>query len=438
MNDDGNAGVVEDRVTTETGKSWRLRIRDILRTMFIGVGFVGTAVYMLFMIEGLSARDGGALSEGAAAVVAVTAERVAPEQEGRLVHIAGGTSIETAARDADFELNVNGLCLVRKVEMYQWSEEVESGIRGSSGADPETITQFRYRQEWTERAIDSSRFLKPGAPRNPPMPSVRSHSFYPAGARLGAFGLTNRVLDKLPGAEKFAVPDTVLPLALNMLGQNARVEQGGIYVGADPHHPAIGDVRISWQAVPIRAISVVGRQTGGTITPWLAGNGGEVLLVRSGLVDPALMFRQMQSLLGLVVWVFRFVCVLFMFIGFRLMLWLPSAVVEELPLIGAIVAAGASLFALLCTMVVAPVVIAAAWLFYRPVAAVSVLIVGALFVFGTGQVMMWRLADNARPPSGLPDPAGALPNPAGALPNPAGALPDPAGALPDSGTSAPP
>ncbi|MCX7366979.1 MAG: hypothetical protein NTV97_34910, partial [Alphaproteobacteria bacterium] len=44
--------------------------------------------------------------------------------------------------------------------------------------------------------------------------------------------------------------------------------------------------------------------------------------------------------------------------------------------------AGTGLVALLCTVAIAPLVIAIAWLFYRPLMSVGILVVGAGLTYG--------------------------------------------------------
>jgi len=413
-NDDntGSGGLMEglsdavggggDEFTEMTSKSWFTRIVESLKAILIGIVLVVLSAVLMFWNEGRSAKTAAALGEGAGAVVAVAADRVDPAQEGKLVHIAGDTTVGKSVRDADFGFDANGLRLVRKVEMYQWKEERRSESQKKVGGGEETVTRYTYTKEWSDRAVDSSRFRNVNDHRNPAMPSVSSRTFYPGDAKLGAFGLTDRIIQMVPGGEKFAVPDAVESQAIGRLGQRARMLQGDVYVGANPDQPVIGDVRISWQVLPIGPVSVVGRQTHDTITPWVANNGNEVMLVEAGIADPAVMFKHGQESNVVLTWVLRLVGVLLMFIGFRVMLSLLQVLADVVPFIGSVVGAGATLVALLCTVVIAPIVIALAWFFYRPLAAVGILVVGGVIVYGVRQLMKKRVVEKSRQPGGLP------------------------------------
>jgi len=406
MSDDGLEG---DSFTAVTSTSWFARIRESLIAILIGIVLVALSTGLLFWNEGGAAKTSAALSEGAEAVVAVASDRVDPASEGRLVHIAGNIRVGMAARDADFAFGVNALCLLRKVAMYQWTEEVHSETQKKLGGGEETVTRYSYHRQWFDHAVDSTRFLHASDHRNPPMPSVTSHSFYAGNVRLGGFRLTDRIIGMLSGGEKFAVPNTVQPQAIGTLGLNARVVQGEVYVGANPDQPVIGDARISWQILPITPMSVVGRQTQGTITPWVAGNGSEVMLVETGVVDPALMFRHGQESNLLLTWTLRAGGVLIMFAGFRMLLSLFSVLADGVPFFGNIVGAGAMLVALFCTMAFAPIVIAIAWVFNRPVVAVGVLVVGAVIAYGLSHLMKMRGAEKRRQSGGFLDNGLSLP-----------------------------
>src|SRR5665647_2872823 len=89
-------------------------------------------------------------------------------------------------------------------------------------------------------------------------------------------------------------------------------------------------------------------------------------------------------------WLLRAVGVFVMFIGFALVLFPLSVIADFVPFIGSIVGAGALLVALVCTFVLAPALIAVAWLWYRPLISVAVLAVGLGVAYGFPR---WRRAE---------------------------------------------
>jgi hypothetical protein len=84
-----------------------------------------------------------------------------------------------------------------------------------------------------------------------------------------------------------------------------------------------------------------------------------------------------------------------MMIGFALIMSPLSVLADVIPLLGDIVGAGAAIVAFLCTVALAPVVIAIAWFAYRPVVAVITLAVGGALAAGTVYLARQRQARKA-------------------------------------------
>jgi len=375
-----------DSFTETTSKSWSEKTSDGFLGVFFGLIMVIAAGVLMFWNEGRSARTSAALHEGAGRVIAVVNDYVDPANEGKLVHVAGETAATQPVRDADFGFGASGLRLTRKVEMYQWDEHRESETRKQLGGGEETVTTYTYTRKWSDRAIDSSQFRGSGGHRNPPMPGLASRSFAAPDARLGAFALNERVISLLPAVEDFDVPASALGQARARLGPRARVEQGLVYVGGNPDLPMVGDVRVTWRLLPVTPVSVVARQTDKTFSPWLAGNGGEVILSETGVKGAALLFKHGHDKNRTITWIWRFVSVFLMFIGFRKMLSLLVSLADVIPLLGDIVGAGAWLIALVFTLIVATAVIGLAWLFYRPLIAGLVIGGGIALVLGLRKI----------------------------------------------------
>ena len=95
-----------------------------------------------------------------------------------------------------------------------------------------------------------------------------------------------------------------------------------------------------------------------------------------------LMFKHGEEENRLLTWILRAVGVVADVFGVPIAMTLIEVLADVVPLFGAIVGAGASLVAFFCTLVLAPLIVAIAWLFYRPLVAVVVLVVGAALAYG--------------------------------------------------------
>src|SRR5262249_30978847 len=110
--------------------------------------------------------------------------------------------------------------------------------------------------------------------------------------------------------------------------------------------------------------------------------GDTLLMVRAGAMSAADMFKAVERENAVITWIIRVVGAVVMFIGFAMILNPLVAVGDVGPLIGNILGAGAPLGALMATDVLAPVVIAIAWFWYRPLVGVVVLAAGAALAYG--------------------------------------------------------
>ena len=105
-------------------------------------------------------------------------------------------------------------------------------------------------------------------------------------------------------------------------------------------------------------------------------------MVRPGTLSAADMFAAAQRENRILTWILRFVGVFLMFIGFMLILNPLVVVADVVPFIGSILSAGAGIVSLVLTAIVAPVVIAVAWFWYRPLVSVVVLAIGLALAYG--------------------------------------------------------
>ena len=94
-------------------------------------------------------------------------------------------------------------------------------------------------------------------------------------------------------------------------------------------------------------------------------------------------------------WVLRLIGVIFMLVGFNFVLRPLAVAGSVIPLLGDVIGAGTFLVALVCTVAIAPIVIAFGWLWYRPLIGIGVLVVGAAATWGLMKLVRARSA--ARP-----------------------------------------
>jgi hypothetical protein len=375
--DEGGRDVVTDVSQT----SWLQRLAQSVGGVIFGFLLVVGAGVLLFWNEGRAIETARSLSEGADLVHDVDANRIDPANDSKLVHVAGPLAAAGPVLDAEFGMRSSGLRLVRRVEMYQWTEEQESETRKKLGGGEEKTTTYKYARAWEDKPVDSSKFRERTGHANPQM-TYRHRELLAPQPRIGAFSLPDNLVANFGGERPLAASDEQAAGLQRKLGKPVQMVDGAIYIARDAAQPAVGDVRITYTEVPLQDASVVARQSGNGLAPYVTKAGGSVDLIAADLVPAADMFKSAQAGNRLWSWLIRAGGCLLMLFGFGLILRPLGVLGDVIPLLGDVIRVGTGLVALLCTAVVAPLVIAIAWLWYRPLVAVGILVAGGAVAFG--------------------------------------------------------
>jgi hypothetical protein len=404
---DGDSGTTGDSFTETSHVSWFDRMKEAITGVLIGLVLVVASVAGLFWNEGRAVTTARSLSEGASSVISVPPARVDPANEGKLVYVAGDLKLGGPAADPEFGLSVSAVKLVRKVEMYQWKEESKQEKRTNTGGSQDTVTTYTYVHEWSDRRNDSARFKQPGGHSNPEM-RYSGRDFVAPSATIGAFQLDAETLGHVSGGDRLPVDQAQLPALRQRLGGNVQINDGTIYIGADPGSPRVGDLRVSFEQVNAQQLSVVARQAGSGFGRYQTKAGDQLLIVHKGVVPAAQLFSEAQAANSTLTWIIRGVGAVAMFIGFALFFRPLGVLGDVLPILGDVIRMGTGVIAFVLTLFVATITIAIAWLYYRPIVGILVLVVG---IGGTvGMIMLAkrrRMAKLAPIPS-APRPAGPV------------------------------
>jgi hypothetical protein len=391
----GNDG---DSVTEVTETSWLKRIGQSIAGVIFGLLFIAGSCVLIFWNEGRAVITARSLTEGAGLVQSVSADKVDPANDGKLIHVTGLLATSGPAVDEEFAVKGDGMRLVRTVEMYQWTEESKSETEKKLGGGETTRTTYEYRRAWADHPIDSGKFKQRDGHTNPEM-TYRSQSVLAPGAKLGAFSLPESLLRDFGRPQKLPATDEQVQAVKRVTDRPVQIADGVLYVANDPGQPAVGDYRIVFASVAKQTASVVARQAGTAFEPYRAKAGGTVELMTAGDVPAAEMFKEAEDTNRMWTWLLRGAGVLVMFIGFSMILRPLAVVADVIPFLGSIVGAGTGLVAFLCTVALAPVVIAVAWFYYRPIVAIVVLAVGAALVYGIAHLSRSRVAARKAAPA---------------------------------------
>jgi hypothetical protein len=397
MSDSG--GGIVDSFTETTTKSWGSRIGESIKGVLFGLLFTIGSCVLLFWNEGRAVQTEKSLAEGRGLVVSADAARVDPANEGKLVHVNGEVKAGVTLRDAEFNVTANALRLVRTVEMYQWKEDSKSETRKTLGGGEETTTTYSYHLVWEDHRIDSSQFKRRDGHENPQMRYQRVASTA-RDATLGAYRPGAPVLSQLPASQESPVDPALAAALSGKVAGPVQVTDGKLYLGANPNEPKAGDLRITFRTVPNGPVSIIGRQSGADFAEYQTQAGDKLLMARSGLMSAPDMFKAAEQENRILTWIIRLVGVVIMFIGLVLILKPLVVVADVVPFIGSILGAGAALVAAVVTAVMAPLVIAIAWLWYRPLVSIVAIAIGLAIAFGFRTLAARRSASRSGQPAG--------------------------------------
>lgn len=385
--------------TEVTSQSWFSRIGNAFKGILVGLILVGIAFALLFWNEGRAVKRYKTLQEGGSAVISVAADTVDPGNQGKLVHLTGKADTKEILSDPDFGVSSQAIKLERVAEMYQWREESKSEEKKKLGGTTETTTTYSYSKVWSKDLINSGGFKVPEGHQNPGQMPYSSREQVAGTVTVGAFALSPSLVARMHNYTPLALgSDYTLPPSMVMEGT---ISGGTIYLGGDPEAPRIGTTRVSFQEVLPMEISLVAGQINSTFEPYQTKAGGTIELLESGTISAEAMFQQAQKSNTILTWALRVGGLFLMFIGLQLILGPLSVLADVVPLFGSIVGVGTGLIAGLLAAVLSLCTIAVAWIVYRPLIGIILLVVAG----AVGFLLATRLKKAPSAPPHPPPPA---------------------------------
>lgn len=358
-----------------TNRSWFSRLGDSFRGVLFGILLFVIAFPVLFINEGRAVRTARALTEGAGAVISVPADRVDPANEGALVHVQGIATTGETLQDAQFGVAINALHLERQVEMYQWQESSSTRTESQVGGSERTETTYSYNTVWSSSLIDSANFQEQAGRQNPTSIPFAAQSATAVAVSLGAFQLPPNLVEDIDDYQP--LPADNLP---TNLPTNAQHHQGNIYIGDNPQSPQVGDVRVTFRYVPPQAVSLVAQQRGDSFQPYTTSNGRTISMLNTGNYTAVEMFDAAQASNTALTWGLRLLGLLLMFGGVSLILKPIAVFADFIPFLGSLTGFALNVVAFLFALPFALVTIAIAWIFYRPLLGITLLVLGGASV----------------------------------------------------------
>ena len=153
---------------------------------------------------------------------------------------------------------------------------------------------------------------------------------------------------------------------------------------ATPGSAKVGDVRISFTHKPVGDVTVIAQQVGDSFQRYIIDkdDGLDYIDVRDGILEAKEVFAKNESAESMMVWGLRFLGFIIMASAFGMIFKPISVLADVVPLFGDIAESGIGIISGLIAFVLSMFIIALAWLWYRPLLGILLLVLMGAAIFG--------------------------------------------------------
>lgn len=393
--------------TTYTG--YGTRVKNSFKA--IGTGFVlflgGTA--LLWWNEGRAVKTDDMLNEAeAATVVMETPSKVDASLDGELVCGTALATTEDSLIDQQFGFGAKAIAIKRTVRYYQVQEKSKQEKRDKIGGGEETVTTYTYNRGWVTTPINSEGFHDPGYRKiNFVLTTVPQEDVWAQNVTFGAYTLPESLIRSISSTEPLkpviaqnrleSMNEDARHVALRNYsssklgnvakshnaeaGQFIHVTDNELYIGMTPSSPAVGDVKVTFEKVVPAKVTLIAKVNGNTFEPYKAKNGYTFQTLVMGEKDAAEIYEAEHDTNTIMLWVLRIVGILMVIGGLKGIFGFLETLLKVVPFIANILGWGVGVICTIVGVVWSLIVIAIAWLFYRPLLGIALLVVAGLLIW---------------------------------------------------------
>ena len=393
--------------TTYTG--YGTRVKNSFKA--IGTGFMlflaGTA--LLWWNEGRAVKTNDMLNEAeAATVVMENPNKLDNSLEGELVCATAFATTEDSLIDQQFGFGVKAIAIKRTVRYYQVQEKSKQEKKDKIGGGEETVTTYTYNRGWTTTPINSEGFHDPGYRKiNFVLTTVPQEDVWAQNVTFGAYTLPESLIRSITSTEPLkpvidqnrleSMNEDARHAALRNYstsklgnvakshnaetGQFIHITDNELYFGMTPSSPAVGDVKVTFEKVVPAKVTLIAKVNGNTFEPFKAKNGYTFQTLVMGEKDAAEIYESEHETNTIMLWAFRIIGILMVIGGLKGIFGFLETLLKVVPFIANILGWGVGIICTVVGVVWSLIVIAIAWLFYRPLLGIILLVVACLLIW---------------------------------------------------------
>lgn len=418
--------------TETTTTSYGTRVKNSFGGIGAGIVMFLAATCLLWWNEGRAVKTAKMLDEAQGNYVEMTdINNPDPELEGKLIHATGKAETTDTLYEDIFGVKDLAISLARKVEYYQWTEHSETKTKDKMGGSEEKTTTYTYKRKWTNSPVESGEFKDPQYQRsNFTLAQIENETKYATAVTFGEYELSESQIQSLPARTPVAISmtddqlrsldetycksyrsitgsyprtteveaaapvnnqvaendttgaETAAPAPVNSYKSRiVHINKNVIYIGVNPNNPEVGDVRITFTKAVPGAVSLIAKVSGNTFASYVAKNGKTLSVITTGTQTAEEMFQTQRDNNDTWTWILRIVGIMLAIGGLRSIFGILETLLKVVPFLANILGFGVNLICSIVGFVWSLLVIALAWLFYRPVLAIAIIVVAALVIF---------------------------------------------------------
>ena len=415
--------------TTTTG--YGTRVGNSFKAIGSGILLFIAGTVLLWWNEGRAVKTEKMLDEAGSAYVEMeNPNKKDASLDGELICGTALATTEDSLSDAQFGIGAKAIALSRTVEYYQWVEHAQEKSEDKLGGKEVTTTTYTYSKEWVSRPIDSGQFKDPAyRGKNTILTTVEDQDQYAENVTWGAYKLNERLIHSISSREGMNL--TISEDLLKQLDGNAKtayerfygskqsaeqpaqtaelsdsakavndsinnaianaenkkdleyVHQAGniLYFGRVPGVPEVGDVRVTFEKTVPAKVTVMAVVDGDTFKPFKAKNGKRFQTLVMGKKTGDEIIDAEKEANNMWLWVLRIIGVVMVIGGLKGIFGFIETILKVVPFIAGIFGWGIGAVCTVVGVVWSLIIIAIAWLFYRPLLGITLLALAGFLIW---------------------------------------------------------
>ena len=407
----------------------------------IGTGFIlfciGTA--LLWWNEGRTVKTEKMLEEvGGSYVEMENPNKKDASLDGELICGSALATTDDSLSDNQFGVGAKAIALHRRVEYYQWVEDSKESSEDKLGGKEVTTTTYTYSKKWVSQPVESSEFKDPAYQnKNTVLTTVEESEQYAENVKFGAYQLNETLIHMISSREGLdlnisedmlnqldksaqtayerfygvkksakqtveqlaettvlsdsakavadslkAVNDSIIKNAVNKKDlEYVHLAGNVLYFGRVPGSPEVGDVRVTFEKVVPAKVTVMAVVDGDSFKSFKAKNGKRFQRLVMGKKSGDEIIDIEKETNNMLLWVFRIFGVMLVIVGLKGIFGFLETVLKVVPFIANIFGWGVGVVCTILGLVWSLIVIAIAWLFYRPILGITLLVIAGFLTW---------------------------------------------------------